>query len=45
MFKSLKSVVAYSRGGKITVLDAKELEAIASGTAQPNAANTPDPQP
>jgi CRP-like cAMP-binding protein len=45
MFKSLKSVVAYSRGGKITVLDAKELEAIASGTAQLNAANTTDPQP
>ena len=34
MFKSLKSVVAYSRGGKITVLDAEKLEAIASGTSE-----------
>jgi len=35
MFKSLNSVVAYSRGGKITVLDAEKLEAIASGTITP----------
>ncbi len=33
LIKSIKSVVAYSRGGKITVLDAKGLEAIASGEA------------
>ncbi|MBD1890535.1 Crp/Fnr family transcriptional regulator [Coleofasciculus sp. FACHB-712] len=32
LFKSLKPVMAYSRGGKITVLDAQKLEAIASGT-------------
>ncbi|MBD1833466.1 Crp/Fnr family transcriptional regulator [Trichocoleus sp. FACHB-90] len=37
MFKSLKSVVAYGRGGKITVLDAEKLEAIASGTSELNA--------
>jgi len=35
LFKSLKPVVAYSRGGKITVLDAEALEAIASGTINP----------
>lgn len=33
LMKSLNSVVAYSRGGKIMVLDAKALEAIASGDA------------
>lgn len=32
LFKSIKSVLAYSRGGKITVLDEEALEAIASGT-------------
>lgn len=32
LIKSLKSVVAYSRGGKITILDAEALEAIALGT-------------
>ncbi len=32
LFKSLKPVMAYSRGGKITVHDAQKLEAIASGT-------------
>jgi CRP-like cAMP-binding protein len=37
LIKSLKSVIAYSRGGKIMLLDAKELEAIASGTLEPNA--------
>ncbi len=35
LFKSLKPVLAYSRGGKITVLDAEALEAIASGTINP----------
>ena len=30
--KSLKSVIAYSRGGKITIVDSKALEAIALGT-------------
>lgn len=37
LIKSLKSVVAYSRGGKITILDAEALEAIASGTLELNA--------
>jgi CRP-like cAMP-binding protein len=32
LFKSIKSVLAYSRGGKITVLDEEALEAIASRT-------------
>jgi hypothetical protein len=32
LFKSINSVLAYSRGGKITVLDEDALEAIASGT-------------
>lgn len=32
LFKSIKSVVEYSRGGKITVLDEEALDAIASGT-------------
>lgn len=32
LIKSLKSIVAYSRGGKITILDAEALEAIALGT-------------
>ena len=32
LFKSIKSVVEYSRGGKITVLDQEALDAIASGT-------------
>jgi hypothetical protein len=31
LIKSLKSVIAYSRGGKITILDAEKLDAIASG--------------
>ncbi|QFS44000.1 Crp/Fnr family transcriptional regulator [Nostoc sphaeroides] len=31
LIKSLKSVIAYSRGGTITILDAKKLDAIASG--------------
>ncbi|MBW4554581.1 MAG: Crp/Fnr family transcriptional regulator [Trichormus sp. ATA11-4-KO1] len=31
LIKSLKSVVAYSRGGKITILDTEKLDAIASG--------------
>ncbi|MDZ8187862.1 MAG: Crp/Fnr family transcriptional regulator [Nostoc sp. ChiSLP02] len=31
LIKSLKSVINYSRGGKITILDAKKLDAIASG--------------
>jgi CRP/FNR family transcriptional regulator, cyclic AMP receptor protein len=32
LIKSLRSVVDYSRGGKITILDMKKLEAIANGT-------------
>lgn len=32
LFKSIQSVVSYSRGGKITVLDSETLDAIASGT-------------
>ncbi|HAA32564.1 MAG TPA: cyclic nucleotide-binding protein, partial [Cyanobacteria bacterium UBA8553] len=32
LFKSIKLVVEYSRGGKITVLDEEALDAIASGT-------------
>ncbi|MDZ8240382.1 MAG: Crp/Fnr family transcriptional regulator [Nostoc sp. ChiQUE01a] len=31
LIKSLKSVIAYSRGGKITIIDANKLDAIASG--------------
>ncbi|MCC5628657.1 Crp/Fnr family transcriptional regulator [Nostoc sphaeroides CHAB 2801] len=31
LIKSLKSVIAYTRGGTITILDAKKLDAIASG--------------
>jgi CRP/FNR family transcriptional regulator, cyclic AMP receptor protein len=31
LFKKIKSIVSYSRGGKITVLDWEKLEAIASG--------------
>lgn len=31
LFKQLQPIVAYSRGGKITVMDWKKLEAIASG--------------
>jgi len=34
--KSLKSVISYSRGGKITILDGKALEATANGTAEVN---------
>jgi hypothetical protein len=30
VMKSLKSVIAYSRGGKITILDAKKLEEVAA---------------
>lgn len=32
LIASLKSVVAYNRGGKITILDAEALEEIALGT-------------
>jgi CRP/FNR family transcriptional regulator, cyclic AMP receptor protein len=35
LFKSINSVLAYSRGGKITVLDEGLLEAIASGIENP----------
>jgi CRP-like cAMP-binding protein len=35
LFKSINSVLAYSRGGKITVLDEGMLEAIASGIENP----------
>ena len=31
LIKSIKSIVAYSRGGKITILDKKALEEIAAG--------------
>ncbi|MBH8555231.1 Crp/Fnr family transcriptional regulator [Nostocaceae cyanobacterium CENA357] len=31
LIKNLKSIVAYSRGGKITILDTEKLDAIASG--------------
>lgn len=34
--KSIKSVIAYSRGGKITIVNSKALEAIALGTAEVN---------
>ncbi|HEY9726370.1 MAG TPA: Crp/Fnr family transcriptional regulator [Chroococcales cyanobacterium] len=34
LFRSIQSVVSYSRGGKITLLDPKALDAIASGTVQ-----------
>ncbi|PMB47672.1 cyclic nucleotide-binding protein [Fischerella thermalis CCMEE 5201] len=34
LVKSLKSVVAYSRGGKITIVDAKKLESVASGNTE-----------
>lgn len=34
--KSLKSVISYSRGGKITIVDSKALEEIASGTVEVN---------
>jgi CRP/FNR family transcriptional regulator, cyclic AMP receptor protein len=34
LIKSLKSIVAYSRGGKITILDAEKLNAIASGNTE-----------
>ena len=36
LFKQLHSVVSYSRGGKITILDWKGLEAIADGTVEPD---------
>lgn len=35
LIKSLKSVISYSRGGKITILDRKALEAIAQAGASP----------
>ena len=35
LIKSMKSVVSYSRGGKITLLDVEELEAIAAGIKLP----------
>jgi CRP-like cAMP-binding protein len=37
LFKQLHSVVSYSRGGKITILDWEGLEAIAHGTIEPGA--------
>lgn len=37
LFKQLHSVMSYSRGGKITILDWVGLEAIAHGTAEPEA--------
>jgi CRP/FNR family cyclic AMP-dependent transcriptional regulator len=40
LFKQLHSIVSYSRGGKITVLDWEGLEAIANGTIEPDALNT-----
>lgn len=36
LFKQLQSVVSYSRGGKITILDWAGLEAIANGTTEPS---------
>lgn len=36
LFKSLRSVLAYGRGGKITVLDPKALEVIATGVSDPS---------
>lgn len=35
LIKSLKSVIAYRRGGTIIILDAEKLDAIASGTISP----------
>ncbi|MEH2339298.1 Crp/Fnr family transcriptional regulator [Nostoc sp.] len=35
LIKSLKSVIAYGRGGTIIILDAEKLDAIASGTILP----------
>lgn len=35
LIKSLKSVIAYSRGGKLTILNFEKLEAIASGRILP----------
>ncbi|WP_375469905.1 Crp/Fnr family transcriptional regulator [uncultured Nostoc sp.] len=35
LIKSLKSVIAYRRGGTIIILDAEKLDAIASGTVLP----------
>ncbi|HEY9696998.1 MAG TPA: Crp/Fnr family transcriptional regulator [Trichocoleus sp.] len=37
LFKQLHSVIAYSRGGKITILDWAGLDAIAHGTVEPDA--------
>lgn len=37
LFKHLHSVVSYSRGGKITILDWQRLDAIAHGTVEPEA--------
>lgn len=37
LFKQLQSVMSYSRGGKITILDWAGLEAIAHGTVEPEA--------
>jgi len=37
LFKQLHSVISYSRGGKITILDWAGLQAIAHGTAEPEA--------
>lgn len=34
LIKSIKSIISYSRGGKITVLDSKGLEALALGTVE-----------
>ncbi|OUL26936.1 Crp/Fnr family transcriptional regulator [Nostoc sp. 106C] len=35
LIKSLKSIIAYSRGGKMTIIDLKKLDAIASGAISP----------
>ncbi len=45
LFKQLHAVVAYSRGGKITILDWAGLTAIAQGTAEPEAIAKPTKQP
>lgn len=37
LFKQLQSIISYSRGGKITVLDWEKLEAIATGNLPDNA--------
>lgn len=37
LFKQLQCVIAYRRGGRITILDWNQLNAIASGTVEPDA--------